>query len=99
MNLNCRPGDLARVISCPDTIECGVADWFITMTSINGCTWLGQPVWGYEGPWRVVPKGPGQGMSITGFADHILRPIRDPGDDAVDEMLLKYQVLTEEPVR
>lgn len=93
MSLNCVPGDLARVISTPDTRECGTADWFVTVTRLNGVTNEGNlPAWGYEGPLRKITQGVWKGCIVECICDHILRPIRDPGPDAVDETLLTAPV-------
>lgn len=49
---------------------------------LDGC-----PVWLFEAPEhvRMAPLT----CVISGAPDSILMPIRDPGDDAVDEMLLR----------
>lgn len=90
--MNCRPGDLARVISTPETREAGVVDWFFKVTHLSGESENGKPAWAFEGPWRRVPKGHLKGTLFIGIADDILRPIRDPGDDAVDETLQRHEV-------
>ena len=88
--MNCKPGDLARVISTPETRDAGVVDWFFKLTVLDGQTDFGNaPAWRYEGPERTTPEGRWKGLRIEAVGDHILRPIRDPGDDAVDETLLR----------
>lgn len=89
MNLNCKPGDLARVISTPETRMHGVEDWIVKVTVASSDFNAGRPAWCYEGATRCPPKGPFKGIGIEAFADDLLRPMRDPGDDAVDETLLR----------
>lgn len=91
--MNCRPGDLARVVNSAETRESGVVDWFFKVTQLNGVAANGRPSWGFEGPPRTVPKGILKGLVFEGIADDILRPIRDPGDDAVDETLRHLRVV------
>lgn len=91
--MNCKPGDLARVISTPESLEAGVVDWFFVVKEPRCKTDAkGGVAWTYEGPIRVVPQGIFKGTQFIGIADHILRPIRDPGPEAVDEMVLKNPV-------
>lgn len=90
MNLNCRPGDLARVISTPETDYVGITDRIIKVTQISEFkTPMGYVAWDYETmPLSVpCPCGCGRNALIGPIADSALRPIRDPGDDAVDETL------------
>lgn len=88
--MNCKPGDLARVISIPQTRGTGLDDVIIKVTHLDGVTDDGTlPAWAYEGPKLTHRKGPTVGRVVTAIADHVLRPIRDPGEDAVDEMLLR----------
>lgn len=96
--MNCRPGDLARVVGLDSRL--GLNDRFVKL--LNDSPWYldGIPHWRLEEPIRIVL--PGDGVSMTtgrlysagerlvaySLADRYLRPIRDPGDDAVDETLI-----------
>lgn len=74
--LNCRPGDLARVVT-PGPFQ----DKIIRVTRVDQY-FRGRAIWGYEPPHFEFAIG-----VQTGFFDDVLRPIRDPGDDARDETL------------
>lgn len=79
--MNCEPSDLAFVVKgFPETNR----DRVIRVTTINidVSAMLLHPMWNYEGE-LVSPFG-GRAVCV---ADACLRPIRDPGDDAVDETL------------
>lgn len=83
--MNCKPGDLARIIDTPGTRHAGLVDRFIRVTT----THVGDRdlvVWCYEG--ALLRCRCGCGLGIQAFADEVLRPIRDPGPDAVDETLV-----------
>lgn len=75
--MNCRPGDLAMVV---DTIHKHLLGRIITVHNLAGENQFG-PCWNYSG--NLV--------SSTGRLEYVedccLKPIRDPGDDAVDEMV------------
>lgn len=81
--MNCKPGDLARVIDHPASRKLGMVDMFVT---------CGQPVVSIFGRlgvcWTVSPFKCRCRPSCPEVLDCIpyalLRPIRDPGDDAVD---------------
>lgn len=67
-----------------------MVDWIFKLTVLDGRTGDGEsPAWRYEGPLRCAPAGRHKGVKLEAVGDHILRPIRDPGDDAVDETLLR----------
>ncbi|WP_422096874.1 hypothetical protein [Variovorax sp.] len=90
--MNCQPGDLARVIDTPGTRHVGHVDRFLRLTeSYTGPR--GVACWLYEGPMLrcMCPCG----SPIESFADEVLRPIRNPGDDAVDETLLRLPAPTQ----
>lgn len=75
MALNCKQGDLARVVS---TAEGGRYYGFIVRCVEPTVSNKGRPGWIVEpqlGSWR-------------GVQDSAMRPIRDPGEDAKDETLL-----------
>jgi hypothetical protein len=91
--MNCRPSDLARVVAPGRMVRCtcgatAVAikpDTLVIVTRHDGIAWLLQE------PIRVnvsLPCGVLIQANCTGLGDDILRPIRDPGDDAVDETLI-----------
>jgi hypothetical protein len=94
--LNCRPGDLARVVGVEAAT--GLADRFVRLADeaphLRGGAWY----------WRLAPAilctplanchradgvivPAGTTVSIDNIADTHLRPVRDPGPDAVDEIL------------
>ena len=83
--MNCKPGDLARIVTAGP-----FQDQLIVVTEVYFSPWGW--IWDYEGPLKRLPNGDRQ----TGFFDHVLRPIRDPGDDAVDETLLRQPTPTKE---
>lgn len=75
--MNCKPGDMAMVMR----------SWYpqllgrlITVHELAGENQMG-PIWTYTGNLAV------QGVTIEYVEDCCLKPIRDPGDDAVDEMV------------
>lgn len=96
--LNCWPGCLAIVRSTPDTQRHGVVDRILKLTEVNGVCPDGTPSWGYEGPSIEFELRPGFTLVVGGLSDSILRPIRDPGDDAVDETLVRLGKPTTEEV-
>lgn len=82
--MNCKPGDLAVVIKSDAGNE-GVILRCIRLSGV--ASWLGprgettlSPVWKVD---RLLTDW--QGASNDEIADDQLRPIRDPGDDAIDE--------------
>lgn len=95
--MNCKPGDLARVISCPESRLAGLDDVFIKVTHLDGVSDNGtNPVWAYEGPMLRHRSGPTVGRLVEAFADCILRPIRPQSDDATDETLTWLDVPTKQ---
>lgn len=87
MKLNCKVGDLAvvinahyvkskvgRLVRCIELVQPG----FLFVCTVSGDTQVGdfQPTW-------IVESGNDRWL----HGDARLRPIRDPGDDAVDESL------------
>lgn len=82
--MNCQPNDFCRVLNNPVTALGGIADRFVTVMALdqNQCS---EPAWIIEGgAFRTV-----QGFKVQCIPDKWLKPIRDPGDDAVDEMVRK----------
>jgi hypothetical protein len=82
--MNCKPGDMAVIVRTMgvSTVE-PVLGWTFELTEIVHTGKFG-PCWGYKGERRRHPDG----WEIAFIADTILKPLRDPGDDAVDEMVL-----------
>lgn len=77
MKLNCKPGDLAIIV-----IRAGIpgsehAGKIVQVTNLRNID-----TWTYE-PLLANPSG----GFYEGIVDDFLRPMRDPGDDAVDETL------------
>lgn len=83
MSLNCKPGDLARIISERETRLVGIADKIVKVTTICGFAFDGTAMWHYEGPGLVCACGCGR--QVDGIGDSLLRPIR--GQDGDDETL------------
>lgn len=83
MTLNCKPNDLARVISNEETRICGIVDKVITVLQPNGMTEAGFVAWCYAGP--RLRCGCGCFMRLEFIADEVLRPIR--GQEGDDETL------------
>lgn len=95
--MNCKPGDLARVVDSGvnrnrlvwvlDSDRCDPGEWrcrtLQTMVEYVGDKNTGREI------------APG---SIVWSLDSSLRPIRDPGDDAVDEMVQKVGAPTRDEV-
>lgn len=96
--MNCKPGDLAiivapnspnrdRIVRCIRLLRAGeemsIGGFEFVATS-DGTFWAVEGWINGAGPDGVVTEVPGGPVR-----DRWLRPIRDPGDDAVDEMLLR----------
>ena len=86
--MNCRIGDLARVVK----MSSAYTDRLVDVVRLLG---LAPEPFSQLGPmWYVRPIGftpPDCDLTDDGLfllPDFLLRPIRDPGDDATDEMLL-----------
>jgi hypothetical protein len=94
--MNCKPGDLAIVIRGRSGKNDGKIVRVIRPSSGNqsagGWTWVHYPedgpAWMCEGGDLYTGNGNLAG-NIGFFRDSSLKPIRDPGDDAVDEMVQK----------
>lgn len=83
--MNCKPGDLARVINSKAALDCGFSDKILKVTKLskepNGIFY-----WEFCGPALLCRCGCCGLVDL--IADDQLRPIRDPGDDATDEMIV-----------
>lgn len=78
--MNCKPGDLAVQVSCYGDGRY-IGQLYRCLSSfIDGD---GEPRWRVEPLSRTLPK-----WVAPECDDKHLRPIRDPGEDAVDETLL-----------
>lgn len=90
--MRCKVGDLVVVVSCelfPQNIgRMGT----ITLPMENGLWWVNPAhrlwgrmpaptLWGFLSGWKEVET-----CAPVSFLDEQLRPIRDPGDEAMDEM-------------
>jgi hypothetical protein len=75
--MNCKPGDLAIVVRCPDeAYEIGKI-----VTCLRREDFLGVPAWRIDPPLRTVTKGDWM-VEGSWIEDACLRPIRDnPGKD------------------
>lgn len=82
--MNCKPGDLAVIVKTIDGFE-----W--ALGRIVRCIRRAPPSFSVSGEYIhdawYIEEMPGPGGIYDRVSDHHLRPIRDPGDDAVDEML------------
>lgn len=81
--MNCKPGDIAVLINTPPefTEHIGMVVRVVRLAHVASS--IG-PGWIYEGRPILLPSG----TPVVGIEDAFLRPLRDPGDSAVDEMLL-----------
>lgn len=95
MALNCKPGDLAIIVSVPRSTSPRIvaAIEAKALGRIVRCLTLARSNDGLSACWRITEPfsvlTPVGAIDFFGIADKDLRPIRDPGDDAVDEVLAK----------
>lgn len=77
--MNCKPGDLAQIVRALYDPE--------HVGKIVTCRQWAPDAWG--GAWATDPvlRRSSSGAKLV-WHDDDLRPIRDPGDDAIDEMVL-----------
>lgn len=73
MSLNCKPGELARVIDSPEARLCQLVDKIVRVTH-TFVSRFGHVMWRFEGGMIPTPFG-----HADGIADCLLRPIR-PGE-------------------
>lgn len=84
------------MLNRPETRDAGIVGRIVRVTKLLG-PGQGQTrkEWAYwefeEAPW-TVPQGRYRGMQIDYLADEALRPIGNPGEDEVDETLLRNPV-------
>lgn len=97
--MNCRPGDLARVVAPGYFIRCwcGAQTLVVKPDTLVVCAQPYADGWYLAEPLKVdAIRACGEHERLTGtcgsLPDHLLRPIRDPGADAVDEMVAKVGV-------
>lgn len=93
--MNCKPGDLAivvrgaksggRIVRCIRLVSMGAIMLTKCGRPVQLTGWT-EPVWALDG-WVVFEIAPYGEVEVPAAADSCLRPIRDPGDDAKDEML------------
>lgn len=92
--MNCKPGDLAVIVQAygwgrAGEISHAILGRIVRVTHLapptNATQCLASLVWNFEQDLKVVIDG--VSYMIDGITDDCLRPIRDPGDDARDEML------------
>lgn len=83
--MNCKPGDLAVIVASKQD-EWALGRIVRVVTLDEPKVWrMEEPFWHPNGIWR-----------FTRIEDCCLRPIRDPGDDAVDETLLRLPAPSKE---
>ncbi len=88
--MNCNPGDTAAIVYCPRGAE-HLRGRIVRLTNrapdSPAIPWRpeidARVCWYYEGERLVLRSG----KAVEYLNDCCLRPIRDPGDDAQDEML------------
>lgn len=87
--LRCRPGDLAIVVNGFPSINLGrVVKCLQPIDTRYGVSWL------YEGELEGLIGG-----RAVAVGDECLKPLRDPGDDALDEMLRPLPTQIDETLR
>lgn len=94
--MNCKPGDLAVIVDMPPALA-EARDRFVRLTNEPPEILNGEPIWRLTERVCFVLVGNGQRNGVKFYIgeslwfdrlqDKYLRPIRDPGDDAKDEML------------
>jgi hypothetical protein len=85
----CKPGELAVIVRCQ------AEDSKHHIGKIVRCVRLEQTAQGVLG-WRTDPLLTTKAGARIGWDDSVLRPIRDPGDDAKDETLSWLPTPTQE---
>lgn len=94
--MNCRPGDLAFIVSVGEILplcarealhRAAIGRVVRTVHLTPPSDGSDVPCWMLEEPFSVPYGDDGTLIYCWGIADRGLRPIRDPGEDAVDEMI------------
>lgn len=93
--MNCKPGDLAVVIRCTDATQHALGAFVQVIEYWDERVYTRAfGIDGWHTTWRCKPASGGAIVNWQGkrcktvaIPDFALRPIRDPGDDARDEML------------
>lgn len=93
--MRCRAGDLAVVVwpgvvkpaPCQPIFDAAMLGRIVRCVRLEVAN-NGTPCWALEEPITVKFPFPFGTMTITAIGDRCLRPLRDPGDDAVDETLV-----------
>lgn len=93
--MNCEKGDIARIIGLPHSVS-AANDRLVRVSELHVVD--GVPYWRFEEPVKFRARSAfiffgntfsaGEKLALEGLNDVFLRPLRHPGDDAVDEMLL-----------
>lgn len=103
--MNCKQGDLAIIVHSEGGGEAGQLSKML-LGRIVRVIRLGKPqsdlhcyadlVWFFEEPIHLVLNG--KRFSANGIADFCLRPIDNPGDDVVDEVIQRLGAPTRDEV-
>ena len=89
MTLRCKPGDMAVVTRCSVPENLWIIGRIVTVVRLSEKEITkGRAMWLMDKP--IV--GPGA-FDYEAIADDVLTPIRDPGDDADDQMLRPLPIL------
>lgn len=97
--MNCRPGDLARIVGLHPCLR--LNDKIVKLADEPPFMQLGAPHWRLETPIELTLEvnafnslsgerwSRGSKVVLEEVPDQHLRPIRDPGSDAVDEIVAR----------
>ena len=110
--MNCKPGDIARIVNSKygnnDKLVLVIEPWagnpFPKGTKHRdeqGVLWrrVAQSFcWKVEALGSPIVKSSGKGYTVCPMPDVHLRPLRDPGSDAVDEMVSRVGPAPEQRV-
>jgi hypothetical protein len=100
--MNCKPGDIARIVGYPAHLGVLVDVLRPAMPGIDYQVGVG-PAWWCRSLCRPLPTvckgGVVRNLQERAIADRSLRPIRDPGDDAVDQFAREKPDTTLTPKR
>jgi hypothetical protein len=84
--MNCRPNELAFFVSAHGCYGPALKAALASLGRVVKCLDLDA-----FGKWNVEPYSV-CGFEVVAIDDSLLRPIRDPGDDAVDEISLRRPI-------